>query len=537
VNPNELYEAQERARRIALYRQHPEKMMGKLTIRDMRGKYGLFNNPFPEQVEAMVDFKDPTAKTIVHCKPRQIGDSTVGLGFNFCYLYWTPDPVRCLVVTDKDDTNAALWEKLQDYYHGLPKTMQRPLLKSNVKELIFEDTKAGFRCLSSRSPAGGRGWTYQRGHFDEVAYWFHDRDVWASVTSAMHEGPHAQSIIMSSPNGPGNLFHEQVLAAQEAVRNGDTSYRFRFFRWCDHPTYTRPVLPGFELTNEEQQLVLLHGLSDEQVAWRRDKVSGPKGIGLDRFRREYPLTVEEGFLVFDGSWFNVEYLNAVLAKLRAKFNSDEVQELRIFHKPERGEVYAIGVDPSWCNGGDWAVAQVLDSRGRQVATLSAKKGGELLFADKVAELASHYNRARVLVEWNTGGAGPVVVRRLINQGINLWTKPGTYNKYGSANESTPYWTTSKGSKEEAYSHLRSVVDTDELELNDLLTVQELLHVREVNGHIAGQDGYHDDHAMALALAEWNRRSLPRRTRETRNGEAWRRSRVSPQADPWASTRA
>ena len=43
MNPNELYEAQERARRIALYRQHPEKMMGKLTIRDMRGKYGLFN--------------------------------------------------------------------------------------------------------------------------------------------------------------------------------------------------------------------------------------------------------------------------------------------------------------------------------------------------------------------------------------------------------------------------------------------------------------------------------------------------------------
>ena len=78
-----LYEDQERARRILQYRQNPERMMGKLTIRDMRGKYGLFNNPFPEQVEAMVDFKDPTAKTIVHCKPRQIGDSTVGLGFNF----------------------------------------------------------------------------------------------------------------------------------------------------------------------------------------------------------------------------------------------------------------------------------------------------------------------------------------------------------------------------------------------------------------------------------------------------------------------
>jgi hypothetical protein len=314
----------------------------------------------------------------------------------------------------------------------------------------------------------------------------------------MHEGPHAQTIIMSSPNGPGNLFHEQVLAAQEAVRSGDRSYRFRFFRWCDHPTYTRPILPGFEPTQEEHNMMRAHDLTLEQIAWRRDKITGPRGIGLDRFRREYPLTVEVGLLGFDASCYNVEYLNGVLARLRARFNSDEVQELRIFHKPERGEHYAMGVDPSWCNGGDWAVAQVLDSRGRQCATLSCRKGGELAFSDKVAELATYYNRARCLVEWNTGGAGPVVIRRLSNQGSPLWTKPGVRIKYGpQADASTPYWTTSKGSKEEAYAHLRSVVDADELELNDLLTVQELLHSREVHGHIAGQDGYHDDHGMVM----------------------------------------
>ncbi len=534
----DIYDADEHTRQVLAYRKNPERMMGKLTIRDMQGKYGRFDNPFPEQVDAMVDFADPTAKTIVHVKPRQIGDSTVGLGWNFCYNYWAVDPVRTLVVTDKDDTNAALWEKLQDYYHGLPKAMQRPLLKSNTKEMIFEDTKAGFRCLSSRSPAGGRGWTYQRAHFDEVAYWFHDKDVWAAVTSSMHEGPHEQVIVMSSPNGPGNLFHEQALAAQTAVRDGDTSYRFRFFRWCDHPTYRRPLLPGFEPTQEEHQLMLAHKIDLEQIAWRRDRISGPKGIGLDRFRREYPLTMEEGFLVFDGSWFNVEYLNKVFARLQAKFSKTEVQELRIFRKPERHELYAIGVDPSWCNGGDWAVAQVLDSRGQQCATLSLRKGGELAFADKVAQLSAYYNKGRCLVEWNTGGAGPVVIRRLSNQGIPLWTKPGVRIKYGPQHDqATPYWTTSKGSKEEAYAHLRNVVDADELELNDLLTVQELLHVREVHGHIAGQDGYHDDHAMALALAEWNRRSLPRRYRETSQGEPWRRPKPSgPAADAWSSTR-
>ena len=62
--------------------------------------------------------------------------------------------------------------------------------------------------------------------------------------------------------------------------------------------------------------------------------------------------------------------------------------------------------------------------------------------------------------------------------------------------------------DEAYGHLRQVVNGDNLELNDHATIQELLHIREENGTIEGQDGYHDDHADALVLAEWNRRTIP-----------------------------
>ena len=49
---------------------------------------------------------------------------------------------------------------------------------------------------------------------------------------------------------------------------------------------------------------------------------------------------------------------------------------------------------------------------------------------------------------------------------------------------------------------------DGLTLNDDTTVQELMHVREAHGKIEGQDGYHDDHADALMMAEWCRRGMP-----------------------------
>ena len=67
--------------------------------------------------------------------------------------------------------------------------------------------------------------------------------------------------------------------------------------------------------------------------------------------------------------------------------------------------------------------------------------------------------------------------------------------------------TSHGSKEEGYAHLRQMVNGDALTLNDVPTVQELLHIREEGGTIEGRDGYRDDHGDALMLAEWNRRTL------------------------------
>ena len=239
----------------------------------------------------------------------------------------------------------------------------------------------------------------------------------------------------------------------------------------------------------------------EQLYWRYDKINGVNGIGARRFRREYPLTIEDGFAIFDGSWFDADYLNEVISSVKP------VQgELRIYERPYPGMNYSIGVDPSWCNGGDYAVAQVLSADGRQVATLSMNQGGEILFAQKAIDLAAHFNKARALIEANTGGAGPVVIREFHKAGIPLWLKPAVPG--AKARKTPKYWTTTRGSKEEGYAHLRQMVNGDALVLHDLTTVQELMHIREVRGKIEGQDGYHDDHADALMLAVWNLRNMP-----------------------------
>ena len=382
----------------------PAEFISRLRLVDEKGMDSYFNNPFPEQVLALDDFLNPQAKTIVHYKPRQIGDTTVACAYNFDYTYWAKDPVKTLVVAHTYDATDAIFDKLQYFYRTLPTLLKRPTLRSSRKELIFDDTNAGFRCMTAGGKGGARAWTFQRLHADELAYWPNAEEVWASVTSTMHEGPHRKVIILSTANGPGNLFHEKVLSAQRAIQSGDDSVVFRFFRWCDHPAYAALPPSDWEPDQEEYELAQVHGLSPAQLYWRHQKINGVNGVGIHKFRREYPLTLEDGFAVFDGAWFDGDYLNEVLSSL-----PQTNKELRIFERPYPGLNYSIGIDPSWCNGGDYAVAQVLSADGRQVATLSMNQGGELLFAQKVIELAQHFNKARALIESNPGGAGTVII--------------------------------------------------------------------------------------------------------------------------------
>ena len=66
---SDRFDMQEYARYVNTYRAAPQKMMGKLTIRDMQGKYNRFDNPFPEQVTAMADaIENADGKILAYCR-------------------------------------------------------------------------------------------------------------------------------------------------------------------------------------------------------------------------------------------------------------------------------------------------------------------------------------------------------------------------------------------------------------------------------------------------------------------------------------
>lgn len=492
-----------------------KKFIPRLRFEDANANLSYFSNPFSEQVALIEALDDPEVRTVVVLKPRQIGITTANCAHTWWATYTAQKPLRTIVVADHNKTTKSIFKKFCTYFHHLPKPLKEAnpfKINQNDKTLMSERTDALIDHMTARGDTHGRGWTYQRFVAEELAFWPHPEEVWSGIRSTLHGGAESKIIIVSTPNGPGNFYHERVLIAQEAERTGNKSIKFLFSKWSDHDTYRLKPPKGWEPDEEEHQLGLKFGLDWEQLYWRHEMIYGVEGMGERKFRREFPLTIEDGFLVLEGCWFDSDYLNSRLEELPPSPN----EELRIYREKELTTEYVIGVDPSWCTGGDYAVACVMSEYGEQVAVFACNQGGEDRFAEEVSNLSMYYNKARVLCEANTGGAGRVVIKKLLREGIPIWKD--TKGKD---------WVTHKGNKELGYSFARQIVNSDGLELNDPQTIQELMHVREERGRIEGQDGYHDDHADAFVLSVWACRRLPGFTGKERNRPRLRKTKRNP----------
>lgn len=477
-----------------------------LQIPNKDGAYvPMGSRPYHEQLEfaKAYDLYD----SILVLKARQCGLTTINAALGFDRIYRARGPRKMLMVADCADTNRAQWGKIRGFNKRLPGFLQRSLQASNRKELVFEDTDAGIQVITARGDGAGTGWTYQDLFLDELGKWPESfaEEVYGSVTSTQVKGPGNKTVIASTPTGPGTLFHRKVVGALESNRRGDSSMAFLFFPWFKNPDYTMEPPPNWSPTHEQYKDALKWGLTSQQIYWKDWKIHNPvDGIGLKHFKRDYPETEEDGFLILSGSWFDQDYLNTTMASL-----SHASDELRIYHPPEPGVHYCAGIDGAWCNGGDDAVCQILDASGRQVATFSTNEGGEIRFAQMASELLAVYNKPLVLVEANQGGAGLNILRILKGDGHRIWLKEP--QKMG---RDPKYFFTTANTKMQVYSHLRQEVNADVLELNDRSTVMQLLHIREENGTIEGRDGVKDDESMALALANWCRQRIKGRGKDT-----------------------
>jgi hypothetical protein len=219
-------------------------------------------------------------------KARQQGASTY-IGGRF---YWKTSHTRgyqCFILTHEQPATDNLFKMVDRYYENDP--FHPSTTAANAKELYFNALDSGYSVGTAGTKSVGRSKTIQLLHGSEVAFWPNASGHFASVVQGVPDLEDTEIILESTANGIGGEFHERWQQAEAGV--GD--YQAIFIPWFWSEEYARKVPYGFVLNEEEAEYAALHGLSDEQMVWRRAKLEELKDPQL--FKQEFPATAAEAF--------------------------------------------------------------------------------------------------------------------------------------------------------------------------------------------------------------------------------------------------
>lgn len=464
----------------------------RMTIRGKDGRLTTLRNLRQEQweiLEALVFWRN-----VLILKPRQIGASTIVCAYLFWRSLFAEEAFNWLILTHEAKAVMRMNQMLRTYLHGTPKAW-RPsgLDPDNMSHIGFPHNQSEFLGLMAGGRSQGRGFSFQGVWATEMGLWPRgssavqgegvDEAVWSSVQSTLGDGEHTRKIVESTANGPGGVFHKQTQTARES-----SEWRFLFFAWSSFAEYAIDPPKDWERTQEEHELAVLHGLDDRQLAWRRRKIVD-EGYGLERFRREYPLTWEEPFLLAGGYFFDLERLNSMLASMPAAQLNQEA-ELTVYERFDPKRRYYIGGDVGAGVGGDESVWQVVRDDFAQVAVYASRHRQPKEFAEIGARLSIQYGKCPIMTESNSYGRA--VIDRLDSLNANTW-------KDHRGND----WWTNPVTKAQVYDFLRFLVADDHTRIEDPATIHQMMRIREQrSGRLEADEGEFDDRADALALACW-----------------------------------
>jgi hypothetical protein len=351
--------------------------------------------------------------------------------------------------------------------------------------------------------------------------------------SAVPKLPETTAIVEGTAKTIGDYFHKMWQAAMD--RSSETEWLGIFMGWWEHPSNRMPLAVSPDrcqesLSSDERELKDKYYLDLEQLAWRRWTIANDFNGDLTRFRREHPACPEEAFSASSRNRFSIPHVHKIHVKAEALCGELQTEDvgagekrmvllpsehgaLRVWRRPEKGRLYALGAD---CAQGldeadgegqsdpDWSVGQILDrDTGEQCAVLRARiMPGET--GRYMAKVARWYNMAQICGERNPGGGGVSMLEAILNADYPsslIYHRPTTPDRDPQVRGDRIGWDTSGVSRPILISLLDETIRQLAITIHDPVTLGELLtFVIKPNGKAEHQSGCHDDTVIALALA-------------------------------------
>jgi len=393
-------------------------------------------------------------------KARQLGFSTVIQGELFRRTVTT---TRTTMTMAHDYESTQKLRRMADRFweHCRFGNAQPARRYSNASLATYPEFDSTSIIATAGSVEIGRGDTYSDCHGSEVAFW---PDAERIMAGAM-QGGSPDTVLESTPNGAQGWFYDKCM---EALL-GQGGWKLHFYPWWWDDDYRIALEPGETLayTPEEKGMAERHGLSSEQIKWRRGKQAELKGF----FIQEYPEDPYNCFLTSGDSYFG---------------NVADCFVAPVPTQHQKGHEYRAGLDFGQAN--DYTALVVVDKTARRHVELLHVRHlpwGEI--RRRIAECYGRWHLSFLLAEDNS--IGGVNIEEL--QKLGLVVRP---------------FETTNASKADIMATLHEGLHEKGLQLQPCPVLEHELAnfvASQTAGglwRLAAAGTNHDDTVMALALA-------------------------------------
>jgi hypothetical protein len=439
---------------------------------------GLILFDMHDYQEEMVDAFHNNRFSIVRIG-RQSGKTTTSVG----YLLWLSlftENYSIAITANKKALAVDILSRYQLAYENLPMWLQQGIVVWNKGSVELEN---GSKLLAASTAASSiRGGSFNLVFMDEFAHVHNNlaEEFFTSTYPVISSGTSTKIIIVSTPRGM-NLYYKMWIDAL----NKKSDYFPVDIHWSR--------VPG----------------RDE--AWKEKTI---RNTSLRQFNQEFGCD-------FLGS------TNTLIdgAKLQIMFAKDPLEEeihgMEIFIPPikesydeetrkqiDKDHVYAMCCDVSEGKNLDYSTISVFDCSTipyKQVAIYRNNQISPMLLPDVIKLCAEYYNNAHVLIEINNN---PTVADTLYQdlEYENVFKiyagnkKAQTLSESGKATQNGINM--SPLVKRTGCSALKTIIETNKLEINSSESIYELTRFVATNNSFAAEEGANDDLAMTLVMFAW-----------------------------------
>lgn len=479
------------------------------------GTYGMVYHPkkghvkfnlFDYQREALKSYQDNRFNIVL--KSRQTGFSTLTAGY-IAWLVIFHRAKEIVVVANKQDNAQGFIRKIKTFIKKTPDWMV-PALESDNKKSI-ELTNSSKVSAQATTGDAGRSESLSLLVIDEAAMIDTHKvdDLWAAAYPTLSLG--GSAIIISTPKGIGNWYHQQWLASTSQ----ESDFKPLVAHWTEHPIYSVDTVWDCQKCGHKQDHGMINPLKPKIVCdecgehalfptspWyleQRKQLGDPRkvaqeldmdflGSGDQVIAEQYIKDCEKGCTppIRIAGWDN---------------------NLWVWGEPEEDHEYLISADVARGDGSDFSACHVIDRHTReQVAEYKGKLPPDL-FAKFLVELGYEYNTAMLVTEANSIGFATclkIVELEYPNiyysmKGMHSRDKRKLEKAFKNKESMVPGFQTTLTTRPLVISQLEQEVRTGTIKVRSIRTIAELRTLIYNNGRPEAMHGYNDDLAISLSI--------------------------------------